>query len=55
LPDAIRSEITGKLNPEFVEWLMGVPIGWTDLKHSETAKSWLARLSLDKKSWSLKD
>jgi hypothetical protein len=26
----------GKLNPEFVEWLMGYPIGWTDLDHSET-------------------
>lgn len=22
----------GQLNPEWVEWLMGVPIGWTDLK-----------------------
>jgi hypothetical protein len=22
----------GKLNPEWVEWLMGFPIGWTDLK-----------------------
>ena len=22
----------GKLNPEWVEWLMGYPIGWTDLK-----------------------
>jgi hypothetical protein len=25
-----------KLQPSFVEWLMGYPIGWTDLKHSET-------------------
>jgi hypothetical protein len=24
--------ITGKLNPEWVEWLMGYPIGWTELK-----------------------
>ena len=24
---------TGKLNPLWVEWLMGYPIGWTDLKH----------------------
>jgi len=23
---------TGKLNPQWVEWLMGYPIGWTDLK-----------------------
>lgn len=28
--------IGGKLNPEFVEWLMGFPIGWTELEHSET-------------------
>jgi len=30
---------TGKdfqLNPQFVEEMMGFPIGWTDLKHSET-------------------
>jgi hypothetical protein len=26
----------GPLNPEFVEWLMGFPIGWTELDHSET-------------------
>jgi len=28
--------ITGSLNPEFVEWLMGFPIGWTELEPSET-------------------
>ena len=26
----------GSLNPEFVEWLMGYPIGWTDCVASET-------------------
>ncbi len=26
----------GKLNPQWVEWLMGFPQGWTDLEHSET-------------------
>jgi len=26
-----RSECTGHLNPEFCEWLMGVPTGWTEL------------------------
>jgi hypothetical protein len=26
----------GSLNPTWVEWLMGWPIGWTDLRHSET-------------------
>jgi hypothetical protein len=28
-----------KLNPGFVEWLMGYPIGWTDLVASETQSS----------------
>jgi hypothetical protein len=28
--------VTGSLNPTWVEWLMGFPSGWTDLKHSET-------------------
>ena len=26
----------GYLNPEWIEWLMGYPIGWTELGHSET-------------------
>ena len=26
----------GTLNPQWVEWLMGYPAGWTDLKDSET-------------------
>ena len=32
----------GTLNPTWVEWLMGWPIGWTDLKPLETARfqSW---------------
>ena len=29
-------EVTGQLNPGFVEWLMGFPIGYTDLEDSET-------------------
>ena len=28
----------GQLNPTWVEWLMGWPIGWTDLKPLETGK-----------------
>jgi hypothetical protein len=24
---------SGPLNPEWVEWLMGYPTGWTDLEH----------------------
>jgi len=27
---------SGSLNPTWVEWLMGFPSGWTDLKDSET-------------------
>lgn len=27
---------TGKLNPEWVEWLMGWPTGWTDCEHVAT-------------------
>ena len=27
---------SGTLNPMWVEWLMGYPVGWTDLKDSET-------------------
>jgi len=29
----------GKLNPTWVEWLMGFPLGWTDLKPSEMPSS----------------
>jgi len=29
----------GKLNPEWVGWLMGFPPGWTDLEDSETLSS----------------
>ena len=36
---SMRSGNGGKLNPQFVEWLMGVPIGWTDLKVLATPKS----------------
>lgn len=31
--------ISGQLNPTWVEWLMGWPPGWTDLKPLETDKS----------------
>jgi len=37
LEDAIASTgARGQLNPTWVEWLMGFPLGWTDLKDSET-------------------
>ena len=34
LPDLVNSQAgeTGPLNPPFVEWIMGFPIGWTELK-----------------------
>lgn len=31
-----REQGSGALNPMWVEWLMGFPVGWTDLKDSET-------------------
>ena len=32
------SKTGGKLNPTWVEWLMGWPLGWTDLKPLEMVK-----------------
>ena len=34
----LSEQIGGSLNPTWVEWLMGWPIGWTDLKLSGTDK-----------------
>jgi len=34
--EEVRNTGTGTLNPTWVEWLMGFPSGWTDLKDSET-------------------
>ena len=36
---ALSTKIGGQLNPTFCEWLMGWPLGWTDLKPLETDKS----------------
>lgn len=38
LDHAVMALDGGHLNPEWVEWLMGWPIGWTDLKPLEMAK-----------------
>lgn len=40
---ALSLVVGGKLNPEFTEWMMGWPVGWTDLKPLETDKfqQWL--------------
>lgn len=32
----LSETLGGQLNPQWVEWLQGYPIGWTDLKDSET-------------------
>jgi hypothetical protein len=32
----LADKVGGQLNPTWVEWLMGFPIGWTDLNNSET-------------------
>ena len=36
---ALNVAVGGALNPAWVEWLMGFPIGWTDLEHLETQSS----------------
>ena len=35
---ATKTKVNMTLNPSWVEWLMGWPIGWTDLKPLETDK-----------------
>jgi len=32
----LSEQVSGQLNPTWVEWLMGFPLGWTDLDVSET-------------------
>ena len=32
---SLRTDVAGQLNPMWVEWLMGFPIGWTGLSASE--------------------
>ena len=34
--DDLATQIGGQLNPMWVEWLMGFPLGWTDLEDSGT-------------------
>jgi hypothetical protein len=34
----LTAQVGGKLNPMWVEWLMGWPLTWTDLKPLETDK-----------------
>lgn len=45
VPGALmRSGAIGSLNPTWVEWLMGWPLGWTDLRPLETDKCHNAQL-----------
>ena len=37
--NGLTALVGGRLNPMWVEWLMGWPLGWTDLKPLETDKS----------------
>jgi site-specific DNA-cytosine methylase len=39
----LSREVGGSLNPTWVEWLMGYPLGWTDLEHLEmqSYRQWL--------------
>jgi hypothetical protein len=34
--ETLAMKAGGQLNPMWVEWLMGFPLGWTDLEDSET-------------------
>lgn len=34
----LATHVGGKIHPEFTEWMMGWPLGWTDLRPLETAK-----------------
>ena len=43
LVTAVARKCGGQLNPAWVEWLMGFPIGWTDLEVSEMPWSPLPR------------
>jgi hypothetical protein len=38
----LKDQVRAKLNPLFVEWLMGLPHGWTDFAPVEM-ESWLSR------------
>lgn len=43
LATAVARKGGGSLNPTWVEWLMGYPLGWTALKPSETPSSLKSR------------
>ncbi len=35
----LPTSVGGSLNPNWVEWLMGYPVGWTDLSNLEMQSS----------------
>ncbi|NBW08761.1 MAG: hypothetical protein EBR82_12130, partial [Caulobacteraceae bacterium] len=41
----LSASVGGRLNPTWVEWLMGWPLGWTDCAPLETDKFQLWRRS----------
>jgi hypothetical protein len=47
---SLAAEVGGQLNPMWVEWLMGFPLGWTALEDSETPLSRKSRNGLQGKS-----
>ncbi len=52
LTDAVVPKTGGGLNPTWVEWLMGFPLGWTDLAPSETPSFHRSRSGSDDASLS---
>ncbi len=44
----LQTQVGGQLNPTWVEWLMGFPLGWTVLDASETPSSRKLRKKLEK-------
>lgn len=46
----LPQQVGGPLNPPWVEWLMGFPIGWTDCEASATPSSRKSRRSSDGQS-----
>ena len=57
LPDAVEGQNTGQLNPDWVEWLMGFPVDWSNIDKNSTkdSLSWdvepeIPRVTKDKQS-----